>query len=72
MTEAVSVPHHFARHARGDGRRFHVRTYNGGLWQVYGIGLHHICECLTQQVAEMVANSLEFAANHSEQNTEPA
>lgn len=45
-----------------DGRRFHVRTYNGGKFQVYGRGLEHICECDTDSMAESIANVLEAFA----------
>ena len=40
----MTAPSEYKRHERGDGRRFHVREYNGGLFQVYGVGLEHICE----------------------------
>jgi len=44
-----------------DGKRFHVRSLNGG-WQVYGLGLLHVCECSDGRMANMVANALEAAA----------
>jgi hypothetical protein len=50
-------PHHM-----GDGRRFHVREYNGGKYQVYGIGLEHICECERGEMADMIADALEAVA----------
>ncbi len=53
------APSDYQPHHMGDGRRFHVRTYNLGLWQVYGAGLEYICECLTQGAADMVADALE-------------
>lgn len=57
------VPKEYEPFRMGDGKRFHVRTYNGGKWQVYGYGLDHICECDVRSNAEMVANALEQAAN---------
>jgi hypothetical protein len=62
VAELEAAPSRFARHARGDNRRFHVRTYNGGKWQVYGLGLEHICECDRESMARMVAEALERAA----------
>ncbi len=55
----------------GDGLRFRVRTYNDGLWQVYGVGvgLEHIAECLTQGAADMVAKALEQAAEIGEEKS---
>jgi hypothetical protein len=44
------------------GWRFHVREYNGGVWQVHGRGLEHICDCLSEETAEMVADVLEAEA----------
>ncbi len=52
-------PKDYPPHHMGDERRFHVRTYNGGLWQVYGVGLEHIAECPSQGLADMVADALE-------------
>jgi len=46
-------------HIPGDGLRFHIRQYNGGVWQVYGQGLDHICDCNTSSIADMIADSLE-------------
>lgn len=58
-------PREFEPFRRGDGRRFHIRTYNGGKWQVYGYGLEHICECETRGNAEMVADALERMADET-------
>jgi len=41
-----------------DGKRFQYRTYNNGLWQVYGNGLRHVCECEFRWQAEMVCEAL--------------
>jgi hypothetical protein len=46
---------------QADGRRFQVRVLNGG-WQVYGLGLIHVCCCTTEGMADMVADALEAAA----------
>lgn len=56
------TPKDFERHRMGDGRRFHVGTHNGQRWQVYGVGLNHIAECPSQDLADMVAGALEQAA----------
>lgn len=50
----------FGRHR--DGKRFQARTYNGGKYQVYGVGLYHICECETEEAADQVANAIEVYA----------
>ena len=55
-------PADYELHWRGDGRRFHVRIYPGGLWEVYGCSVDHICVCKDQATAEMVAEALEQAA----------
>ncbi len=55
----------YGRHT-GDNRRFHVRVYNGGKYQVYGVGLHHVCECEVVEVADMIADTLEAAAEREE------
>lgn len=54
---------------RGDGKRFHVREYNPGsgrCYQVYGVGLDHICDCLDDELAKMVAAALEAEAQAKE------
>lgn len=56
----------FQRHRMGDNRRFHARTYNGGKYQVYGVGLLHICECETGEMADMIADALEQQAEREE------
>ena len=41
------------------GVRFDYRTYNNGLWEVYGSSnFEHLCECLNEQSAELITNSL--------------
>lgn len=60
--ETRKSPHEYEPHAMGDGLRFHIRECNGDYWQVYSVGLDHICDCLTQDVAEMVARALEQVA----------
>ncbi len=59
-------PGDYQPYVMGDGRRFHVRTYNGGRWEVYGMGLEHVCDCLSQRAADMVAKALEQAAEKGE------
>ena len=54
----VRHPSSFERH-RGTGRRFHTRSYKSGLFQVYGVGMEHVCECTTGEMADMVAAALE-------------
>ena len=54
-------PAEFRPHASGDGRRFHCRMLNGS-FQVYGLGLHHICMTDTLTYGEMVADALELTA----------
>lgn len=50
----------YERHA--DGKRFHVRTYDRGKWQVYGVGLDHICDCQNEEIANRIAYVLEQRA----------
>jgi len=52
----------FPPHVRGDGKRFHVRILGNG-WQVYGLGLIHVCLCDDGRMANMVAKALEAAAS---------
>jgi len=54
------IPADFQPHP--DGKRFHSRTYNGGLFQVYGVDLEHVCECEIERMADMVADALNQAA----------
>jgi hypothetical protein len=54
------IPADFQPHP--DGKRFHSRTYNGGLFQVYGVDLEHVCECESERMADMVADALNQAA----------
>ncbi len=42
-----------------NGQRFQVRVLNGR-WQVYGLGLVHVCLCATEPLANMVAEALEI------------
>lgn len=56
-------PESFGRHVRGDGKRFHAREYNGGLYQVYAVGLEHVCECTTCEMADMICEALETVAD---------
>ena len=56
----------FERHERGDGKRFHVRMFCQE-WQVYGVGLQHICMCMTMEMADMIADALEAQAELEEQ-----
>jgi len=51
----------FPPHVRGDGNRFHVRILGNG-WQVYGLGLIHVCLCSDVRMANMVADALAAAA----------
>ena len=44
-----------------NGQRFQVRVL-GSLWQVYGLGMVHVCLCETEPMASMVAESLEESA----------
>ncbi len=44
-----------------DGKRFHVRWF-GREYQVYGIGVLHVCLCPDARRANMVADALEMAA----------
>ena len=57
MAEQKLIPANFQQHR--DGRRFQVRAYNGGKYEVYSRDLDHVCECLRKDVADMVADSLE-------------
>jgi hypothetical protein len=50
----------------GDNRRFHCRVYNGDKWQVYGLGLDHVCECDSDPIALMIAEALEAMADQLE------
>ena len=61
MSDAIR-PRDYAPHRMGDGKRFHIRTYNGGKYQVYGVGLEHICECDRCDLAVMIADALEAVA----------
>lgn len=45
-----------------DGRRFHVQRC-GNEWQVYGVGVLHVCLCPDVRRANMVADALEAAAD---------
>lgn len=54
----------FDRH-KATGLRFHVRTLNGQ-WQVYGVGLEHVCMCLTLEHANEIAAAIEEAAQRQE------
>lgn len=60
----------FEPHTRGDGRRFHVRAFNHH-WQVYGLGLQHVCLCETADAAEMIAEALEVKADFEEAYNTP-
>lgn len=51
----------FPKHVGSDGKRFHVRIL-GRVWQVYGLGLIHVCECSDGRMANMVSAALELAA----------
>lgn len=51
----------FPPHVGSDGKRFHVRILGNG-WQVYGLGLIHVCLCEDGRMANMVAAALEQAA----------
>lgn len=53
----MSEPADFQPHP--DGKRFHVRTYNGGMYQVYARDLEHVCDCTRVEMADMVADALE-------------
>jgi hypothetical protein len=58
-------PRDFEPHRRGDGLRLHVRQYNGGLYEVRGLledGYVHVCECISQEFADMIAAALEQTA----------
>ena len=55
------TPTDFTPHARGDNRRFHVRTF-GAQWQVHAIGQEHLAMCTRRECAEMIADALEFHA----------
>jgi len=59
-------PSDYDRHVRGDGKRFHVRIH-GQLWEVYGLGLDHICMCTSMEMADMIAAALEALAELEEQ-----
>ena len=60
-------PRDYEPFRRGDGRRFHVRVHDAAReWQVYGLGLLHICFCNTEEKANMVADALEEVANTEE------
>ena len=63
-------PGHYARHTRGDGRRFHVRIF-GKEWQVYGVGVEHIAMCATVENADMVANALEAVGDTFDRLSKP-
>lgn len=57
-------PKNFKPHKRGDGRKFHTRKITacaecGPVFQVYGLGLQHICTCERSDMAQMVADALE-------------
>lgn len=56
----------YERHFHGDKKRFLVREYNSGKFQVFGVGLEHVCECDSDEVAKMIADALEFQANRAE------
>lgn len=59
----VIRPRDYEPHCMGDCKRFHVREYNGGKYQVYGVGLDHICDCERGELADMIADALEAVAN---------
>lgn len=47
-----------------DGKRFQVRR-SGNEWQVYGVGVLHVCMCSDVRLANMVADALEAAADQN-------
>lgn len=55
---------------QGNGKRFHVRILGGG-WQVYGLGLIHVCECHGERYANMIADALEAAAGAKREGGTP-
>ena len=55
----------FERFGR-DKRRFMVREYNGGKYQIYGNELQHICECSTLEMANLISGALESMAYRQE------
>jgi len=60
----MTNPSDYERHSRGDGKRFHVRVLSyRGSWQVYGMGIEHICECTDSDKADMIADALEFVGD---------
>ena len=62
-------PSDFPRFERGDGKRFHVRIFCQE-WQVYGQGLIHVAMCMTEGMANMVADALEAAAELEERESQ--
>lgn len=54
----------FGRH-RETGLRFHVRLLDEK-WEVYGVGLEHVCACLTKEHANEVATAMEETAQRQE------
>lgn len=65
MNEMDKKATDYERHHMGDNKRFHVRTCNGG-WQIYGVELEHVCDCVSGEDAERVAAMLECAADEIE------
>jgi len=61
----MTNPSDYERHSRGDGKRFHVRVLSGR-WQVYAMGVEHICECDNSDKADMIAEALEAQADLDE------
>jgi hypothetical protein len=61
-------PSEFPQFRHGDGRRFHVRSLDDA-WQVYGLGLRHVCTCSTGEAARMIADALDLSANFDDPPT---
>lgn len=40
------------------GKRFEYRMFNGGEWQVYGLGLLSVAICLNKELAELICDTL--------------
>lgn len=57
----MTHPRDFPQRSTGDGRRFVVREVDGK-WHVCGSGLIHVAICAAPEMADMVADALEFAA----------
>ena len=55
-------PSDFVRHLGSGRKRFLVRIRNGK-FEVYGVGLDHLCWARDRETADMIADALESVAN---------